>query len=1444
MNRILRHVGHKDFRKTRQRQISEEKERVANKLKECIEAEVERRQIEEASRPYKSDWRSEFLVPAPEEDEFVQRVVSEGMTTSGMFQTIINPEGDVDLESVYDSISLNANTVDSGENATVTTRGFDVTRYDTIKFTVTQLTSGTQGLRLFGNYGSDPNVFYILRNDLKANPIVTIQSYYKNRENFRFQVRSFNEDPGNMATYRVSASLQRRTPINVFVSLDSPEATAFIRTDPIMRGLSADERRKKLEEMLESGNEYLLKALGLIGNKVEFADTGNIPSWEQAAGEQPEPSSPESSAETIKSKIPNLYKGKSGAWLTGAIGASSIERLTDEFRGTNVRVKFLKAQAQEAERESKTIAQLGRMPSSLHNEKLIQQAQDRLENAREKIKAEIEGTTPNLKPITEVPKISDDRVELEKNIQASLKQLDIDNEQLKGEALKRNIAFAADLGLDILTVITLLSPIPGDEAAALTAQATKAGIKTGAKQVSKNAVQSSIKKNVFKNIADDAANDASRATADLLLNKARYGDDALKYVKKLDDAAASGNTDLVRRIVREIDNLDPLRRFNKPPVPKPPTKPSVGTNPGGAYPRNSPMRPVTGPQGTLRNSYHPQGEVLTEKKKIKSPKEVIANKIPGYYDGKPAPLGFPMEPPAKIINGFHADLVTSDGQKKQSARYNRLDPISAKAMPPTGNPYIDKKVKAAAMKLKEGQEAERSNWRKDLQNKIPGYYDGKPSPLGFPDNPPPKMVNGYHPDLVDGKKVADRFNRLDPQSARAMPPTGNPHIDKKVKAAAKKLKEWKESERPYKSNWRKEFIREFGEWIPIDGAGPTNSTSQTFGYFVGGVQQFNFETGQPITYTASGLGGVEASNTGGQTIVDGGYGEFSYVDAPTYNQLAMQGHVGYVEVLRRQDQNKAENERIDSEIKKIDNQVVNLERIAREEQSEFYSNWIKRYETWEKNNPRSAFFDTVLLSLDLLKTHGDKMTQGEKKWLIGRMKLNDQYRSQSELVDDKANLRRQEAEKLRAKIIELENQRPWGSVIDPLNQQLDASQEFVQNVGADYMMNARPMTTDMDKFMEMYRNRWQDTEGPAAAGTGAEGQWWTSMADLINSGMSYNDALKQLGQMPPREKDPYKLDADVVRREAEGRKADREIQLLKGSAQQLYHGARYSDVLKDILQMLPSAIEKINQNAYASDLDADAARRDEIELERIRDLLGPEAAKKYEQSLKKRTTKKKITNNTLMLPTFSGLPRYNPLAPLTQLPMGLPGLDAAGSTFRYAFGNYDPNVPVKGGQSAALELAILNTISNAIKNGALTKDANRPGYYSVPGTDAAYQGDGSIGNNYFTNAAAQALLQSYSFKPTKNGVIVKDRFNLTGSTNIGMFRAIPGAQQLADYLVGMGHQKIRNKGGNPMDDKTAGFDLEFKIPWERIPNNHPLRKGGNVNESTTWDKLKRIRKNK
>jgi hypothetical protein len=64
-------------------------------------------------------------------------------------------------------------------------------------------------------------------------------------------------------------------------------------------------------------------------------------------------------------------------------------------------------------------------------------------------------------------------------------------------------------------------------------------------------------------------------------------------------------------------------------------------------------------------------------------------------------------------------------------------------------------------------------------------YSDKPSKNGYPNDPPPEMVNGWHPEYGKDKGY---YNKLDPQSADSMPPTGNPEIDKKVRAARKKLK--------------------------------------------------------------------------------------------------------------------------------------------------------------------------------------------------------------------------------------------------------------------------------------------------------------------------------------------------------------------------------------------------------------------------------------------------------------------------------------------------------------------------------------------------------------------------------------------------------------------------------------------------------------------------------
>ena len=120
------------------------------------------------------------------------------------------------------------------------------------------------------------------------------------------------------------------------------------------------------------------------------------------------------------------------------------------------------------------------------------------------------------------------------------------------------------------------------------------------------------------------------------------------------------------------------------------------------------------------------------------------------------------------------------------------------------------------------------------------------------------------------------------------------------KKVEKKLKEEQQIKKIFdkqKYSWREELISE-GEWRPVAGAGPTNATSQTFGYFDGGFPVPNSETGQQVTTTASGLGGVEATSS--TTTINLGFGETLNVSSPTYDQLALAG-VAQPILMKRQE---------------------------------------------------------------------------------------------------------------------------------------------------------------------------------------------------------------------------------------------------------------------------------------------------------------------------------------------------------------------------------------------------------------------------------------------------------------------------------------------------------------------------------------------------------------
>jgi hypothetical protein len=458
-----------------------------NRVKKLHEEKIKRKNIDKEIRdqireelrnlnsPDFSNWRYD---------------IDEGMTTSALLSTTLPAQGDVDLEYINNNVSTTGTTTGFSQNGNNYTFGpskhnmddpfgssmvmnpIDSTIYDTISF---DFSGGTINTFYMGTASPASN-----RYDLSiasGRKTITLKSDdRKSSLSFLFHVENFQIDMnGNEAHIPVGTniisnlSFQRRAPMNVFVSLDSPEATAFIRTDPVMKGLSAEERKKKLLDMLDAGDEYLLKYLGMAGSKARPSDTTMPDSWEQASG------NPRGDSVPIDPKTGMPYP----------FGPT-------QFPGGNPQAK------------------------------------------------------------------------------------------------------------------------------------------TG-------------------------SGDTQIASA-----KGPYGTPGADkpYVRK-------GYKDKDGKFV-DYDN--------------PATWPSI-------------LKKAEKKQKTMVAHHEPEGEVLSEKKSFKD----LTKKIPGYYDGKPAPLGFPMQEPPKMKNGFHPDLV--DG-KKVSDRFSRLDPTSAKAMPPTGNPHIDKKVRAAAKKPK------------------------------------------------------------------------------------------------------------------------------------------------------------------------------------------------------------------------------------------------------------------------------------------------------------------------------------------------------------------------------------------------------------------------------------------------------------------------------------------------------------------------------------------------------------------------------------------------------------------------------------------------------------------------------------------------------------------------------------------------------------------------
>ena len=98
---------------------------------------------------------------------------------------------------------------------------------------------------------------------------------------------SFNiSGTGDLGTNKVlNVAFRRLAPMNVFVGLDDPEASAFIR-DGTTDKVSNEEKKKRLEKQLAASKEYLNKMFGegMPGTNTVISDTTPQKSYTEIAG--------------------------------------------------------------------------------------------------------------------------------------------------------------------------------------------------------------------------------------------------------------------------------------------------------------------------------------------------------------------------------------------------------------------------------------------------------------------------------------------------------------------------------------------------------------------------------------------------------------------------------------------------------------------------------------------------------------------------------------------------------------------------------------------------------------------------------------------------------------------------------------------------------------------------------------------------------------------------------------------------------------------------------------------------------------------------------------------------------------------------------------------------------------------------------------------------------
>jgi len=717
--KALKHIDMRRVKELREEKI--ERKIIADEIREQI-----REELRNINSPEFSNWRYD---------------IDEGMTTSDVFSTTLPAQGDVSLADITSPTlpgsspggSQNGNTYiagppSGGGSGDEVNGGFIINvnsyEYDTIVFDLTAGNINKFDIFVGNNIydlsiSSGRKVVTLNKSDMKKS-IDVVFSFY-------------NYSGDDYGTNTISnLSFQRRTPVNVVVSLDSPEATAFIRTDPVMKGLSAEDRKKKLLDMLDAGDEYLLKYLGITGSSARPSDITMPDSWGDSAAQMAKAATNVAGGTALNPSLQAIGsqgKGlggevKLGQHGTGQQAAKGIKK--DGFKpGSRQNVYGTKSTFIDPSKSGAAADEFARAGAAAEaggrgtaGRTAAQRAADlkAAGSAGKGTKLPVAykpGTGPRMNiPGTKYAEVGLDATKATKGATLAQNAITKYPNSAKAAQLIKTGATTAKVGAAKTLARTLGKAVPFAGAAISVADAANrfskgdiaGGILSGLTAVPGPVGWTALAAQLATDATGVTGGSGKKSVTKEEKEYSNYQDyvDSAKQV--LDKNNIKPDKDILDVLKRDLGLSDKLTDEEKEYLVdlfdnSKDVKPEEAT----AFmnkiikklgSKDTPS--ATKKQKTMVAHYEPEGEVLSEKKRLKSPKD-ITSKIPGYYDGKPAPLGFPMSPPPKTINGFHPDLV--DG-KKIANRFNRLDPQSAKAMPPTGNPHIDKKVRAAAKKPK------------------------------------------------------------------------------------------------------------------------------------------------------------------------------------------------------------------------------------------------------------------------------------------------------------------------------------------------------------------------------------------------------------------------------------------------------------------------------------------------------------------------------------------------------------------------------------------------------------------------------------------------------------------------------------------------------------------------------------------------------------------------